>query len=115
MREKTIRLTAELQSTGRTAAGFEVPDSVVSELGGGGHPKVVVTVNGYTFRTSIAGMGDRYLLGVSGERRREAGIAAGDVLDLEISLDTAPREIEVPDDSAAALAGDPAAQAFGRP
>jgi hypothetical protein len=108
----TLRFRAELESTGKTAAGFEVPESVVEGLGGGAHPKVTVTVNGFTFRTSIAKMGGRYLLGVSSERRKEAGITAGQVLDVDVEIDTAPREIDVPDDFAAALAADPRAKEF---
>jgi hypothetical protein len=107
-----MRLRAELESNGKTAAGFELPASIVEELGGGGHPKVSVTVNGFTFRSSIARMGGRYLLGVSAARREEAGIEAGQVLDFDLELDTAPREIELPEDLAAALAGDAKAKAF---
>jgi hypothetical protein len=107
-----MRFRAELESNGRTAAGFEVPEGVVESLGGGGHPKVSVTVNGFTFRTSIARMGGRFLLGVSTERRALAGIEAGQVLDVDVELDTAPREIEVPDDLAAALAADAQAKKF---
>ena len=107
-----MKFEAELESAGKTAAGFQVPAEIVEGLGGGGHPKVVVTVDGYTFRTSIAKMGDRYMFGVSGERRKESGIEVGKVHRVELELDTAPREIEVPDDLAAALAAEPAAQAF---
>jgi Bacteriocin-protection, YdeI or OmpD-Associated/Domain of unknown function (DUF1905) len=107
-----MRFRAELESTGRTTAGFEVPDEVVEGLGGGGHPKVSVTVDGFTFRTSIAKMGGRFLLGVSAERRAQAGIEAGQVFDVDVELDTAPREIEVPDDLAAALTADERAKEF---
>ncbi|WP_427887468.1 YdeI/OmpD-associated family protein [Kribbella sp. GL6] len=107
-----MKFTAELLSTGKNTAGFEVPDAVVEELGGGGRPKVSATVNGLTFRTSIARMGGRYLLGVSAERRTEAGVAPGDVVDVEVELDTAPRELDVPEPLAAALAADPDARAF---
>lgn len=107
-----MRFRAELESAGNTAAGFEVPEEVVERLGGGGHPKVSVTVSGFTFRTSIARMGGRFLLGVSAERRARAGIEAGQVLDVDVELDTAPRVIEVPDDLAAALAADAQAKTF---
>ncbi|MGW1341644.1 YdeI/OmpD-associated family protein [Kribbella sp. NPDC002412] len=107
-----MKFTAELEGTGKTAAGFEVPAEIVEALGGGAHPKVSVTVNGFTFRTSIARMGGRYLLGVSGERRTAAGVAAGDVLEVDVVLDTAPREVDVPEEFAAALAGDAKAQEF---
>ena len=109
---KSITFEAELELAGKTAAGFVVPDGVVDRLGGGGHPKVVVTVNGFTFRTSIARMGDRFMLGVSSARRAEAGVVAGEVHQVEVRLDTAPREVEVPDDLAAALAANKAAKGF---
>lgn len=107
-----MKFRAVLESTGRTTTGIAVPDEVVEALGGGGKPKVVATVNGYAFRTSIARMGDRYLLGVSAERRTAAGVSAGDVLDVGVELDTAPRTVDVPDDLAAALAAEPAARQF---
>jgi hypothetical protein len=107
-----MRFSGELQATGGNTTGFQLTDAFVEELGGGGRPKVVVTVNGYAFRSSIARMGGEYWLGVSAERRAAAGIRAGDLLDLEIELDTAPREIEVPADLAAALDADPAAKRF---
>ncbi|GAB2637861.1 YdeI/OmpD-associated family protein [Kribbella swartbergensis] len=107
-----MKFTAELESTGKTTTGFEVPAEIVEALGGGAHPKVTVTVDGFTFRTSIARMGGRYLLGMSAERRTAAGVSAGDVLEVDVELDTAPREVDVPEEFAAALAANPPAQEF---
>ncbi|RSM58427.1 hypothetical protein DMB66_29625 [Actinoplanes sp. ATCC 53533] len=107
-----MRFRGELRSTGGNTAGFQVDDEVVAALGGGGRPKVVVTVNGFEWRSSIARMGGDYWLGVSAERRAAAGIAAGEVLEVEVVLDTAVREVEVPADLAAALETDPGAKAF---
>jgi hypothetical protein len=104
-------MTAELQATGGNTTGFRIPDEFVAELGGGGRPKVAVTMNGYEFRSSIARMGGEYWLGVSAERRGAAGVQAGDVLDLDIVLDTQERTLDVPEDLALALAADPEAQA----
>lgn len=101
-----------MRATGGNTTGFLIDDELVAELGGGGRPKVVVTVNGFEWRSSIARMGGQYWLGVSAERRAGAGIAAGDVLDVEVVLDTALREVEVPEDLAAALAAEPEAQAY---
>lgn len=106
-----MRLRTELASYGETSAGFVIPDALVDELGGGGRPQVVVTVGDFTWRSSIARMGGQFLLGMSNERRQEAGVAAGDVLDLEIGLDEAPRVVEVPDELAVELDADPAATA----
>ena len=107
-----MKFTAELESSGKNTAGFVVPADVVEALGGGAHPKVSVTVNGYTFRTSIARMGGRFMLGFSAERRTEAGVTPGEVLDVEVELDTAPRELDVPEELTAALAADAKAKGF---
>jgi hypothetical protein len=107
-----MRLTAELATTGGNTTGFRIPDEFVAELGGGGRPKVAVTVNGFRFRSSIARMGGEYWLGVSADRRAAGKMAAGDVLELDVVLDTQERTIDVPEDLAAALAREPAAQAF---
>lgn len=107
-----MQFTSELELAGKTATGFRVPDNVVEGLGGGKHPKVTATVGGFTFRSSIARMGDAYWLGVSADRRAEAGIAAGETHTVEVALDTAPREIDLPDSLAAALSAAPEAAAF---
>ncbi|MEV4345929.1 YdeI/OmpD-associated family protein [Actinoplanes sp. NPDC049596] len=107
-----MKFRAELQKTGGTTTGFEVPDEVVTGLGGGGRPKVVATFNGFTMRSAIAKMGGSYWLGVSAERRAAAGVEGGEVFDVEVELDTAPRELEVPDDLKAALDAEPKARDF---
>ncbi|MET0189692.1 MAG: YdeI/OmpD-associated family protein [Pseudonocardia sediminis] len=106
----TFRTTVEL--AGKTATGFEVPDAVVAELGSGKRPAVTVTVGGHSYPSTVAVMGGRYLVPLSAENRTAAGLTAGDEVDVELVLDTSPRELVVPDDLAAAIAADPAAQAF---
>ena len=106
-----MRITAELQATGGNTTGFKIPDEVVGDLGGGGRPKVVVTVNGYEYQSSIARMGGEYWLGVSAERRTAAGVRAGEVVELDIVLDTQERTVDVPEDLALALAAEPEAKA----
>ena len=98
-----MKFRGTLDLHGKTATGISVPDGIVEALGGGKRPPVVVTIGGHTFRTTIAPMGGQYLLGVNAENRTAAGATAGDELDIEIALDTAPREVTVPDDLAAAL------------
>ena len=105
-----FRTTVELG--GKTATGLLVPDEVVTALGDGRRPAVRITVGGHTYRTTIAAMGDRFFAPLSAENREAAGVAAGDDVDVSVELDTAPREVEVPDDLAAALAAEPEAQAF---
>ena len=103
-----FRATAELG--GKTATGIEVPEDVVAALGSGNRPPVTVTIGGHTYRTTVAWMGGRFLIGLSAENRTAAGVAAGDEVDVEIELDAEPREVEVPADLAEALAQDDAAR-----
>lgn len=106
----TARFHATLLQARRTATGFEVPAEVLARLDGGRRPKVVVTIGGYVYRSSIGSMGGRSMLPVSAEHRAGAGIAAGDEVDVAVALDTEPRVLAVPPDLAAALAGAPEAR-----
>jgi len=106
-----MKFTARVQQGGKTATGIEVPPEVVEGLGGGKRPKVSVTINGKTYRSSVAVMGGTFMVGVSAENRALTGVAGGDVVEVTMELDTAPREVEVPDDFAAALEVVPDAKA----
>ena len=106
-----MRFRTTIMAAGKTAAGFEVPAEVVQALGAGRRPPVRVTINGYTYRNTVAVMGGTYMIGVSNEHRTASGARAGDVVDIDLELDTAPREVAVPPELAAALATDPAARA----
>jgi hypothetical protein len=103
---------AVIEAHGKTATGIEVPAEVVEALGPSRRPKVRATVAGHTYRSSVASMGGRFLLGVSAEVRRAANVAAGDEVDVALELDEEIREVVVPDDFAEALAAVPAARAF---
>jgi hypothetical protein len=105
----TFRTT--LDSNGKTATGFVVPPDVVAALGKGKRPPVRVTIGAHTYRSTIAVMGGQYLVGVSADNRRAAGVAAGDGIEVTLELDAEPRELTVPADLAAALAAAPAAAA----
>jgi hypothetical protein len=91
---------------GKTATGLQVPDDVVAELGAGKRPPVVVTVGGHTYRTTVAPMGGSYWLPLAAEHREAAGVQAEQEVDVSIELDTAPREVQVPDDLATAMDDD---------
>lgn len=106
-----MRFRATLETEGKTATGINVPAEVVDALGAGKRPRVTVTINGHTYRSSVAVLGGRYMLGVSAENRAAAGVEGGQDVDVDLELDTAPREVTVPSDFAAALALEPAAQA----
>jgi hypothetical protein len=107
-----VRFRATLRLAGKTATGFRVPDEVVAKLGKTKRPPVLVTINGHTYRNTVAVMGGEYVVGVSGENRERAGVAAGDEVEIQLELDTAPREVIVPADFAEAVAGDADARRF---
>jgi hypothetical protein len=94
----------------KTATGIQVPDEIVTALGSGKRPAVSVTINGFTYRSTIAVMGGVYMVGVSAENRAGARVAGGDEVDVDIELDTAPREVTVPPELAAALDAVPEAR-----
>ncbi|MEK7152616.1 MAG: YdeI/OmpD-associated family protein [Patescibacteria group bacterium] len=94
----------------KTATGIEIPEEVVAALGSGKRPPVRATINGYTYRSTIAVMNGRFMLGVSAEVREAAGVAGGDEVDIELTLDTAPREVRVPPELRKALERHPDAK-----
>ncbi len=68
-----------VELSGKTATGIRVPPEIVEALGSGKKPAVRVTINGYTYRSTVAVYGGEFLLPVSAEVRDRAGVAAGDV------------------------------------
>lgn len=97
-----MEFTTTMSLMGRNT-GIEVPVEVIERLGAGKKPAVVVTVNGYTYRSTVAVMGGRFLISFSAEKRKETGIQGGDPITVVIELDTEPRTTEVPADLTAAL------------
>ncbi len=98
-----MRFRATIELSGRTATGIEVPAAVVTGLGPSRRPPVRVTIAGYTYRSSVASLAGRFMLPVSAEVRAGAGVAAGDEVDVDLELDTEPREVTVPPDLGEAL------------
>ena len=90
--------------------GIEVPPEVVESFGAGKRPPVVVTVNGFEYRSTIAPMGGMFLIPYSSDKRAATGIRGGDPIVVDHELDTAPRTVDVPDDMAAALDATPGAR-----
>jgi Domain of unknown function (DUF1905)/Bacteriocin-protection, YdeI or OmpD-Associated len=107
-----VRFRTEILSSGKTATGIEIPHEVINALNAGKKPAVQVTIAGYTYRSTVASRSGRYLVGVNATNRERAGVAAGDVVDVDIELDSGGREVEVPADFASALDRDPKASSF---
>ncbi|MBV9380905.1 MAG: DUF1905 domain-containing protein [Streptosporangiaceae bacterium] len=106
-----LQFSTTLQRRG-PAAAVVLDDAQVAEVGEGAKRfPVAATVNGYTWRTSVARMGGEFLVGLNREVRQGAGVEAGDEVDVIIELDAAPRDVEIPEALAAALASDTHAKA----
>lgn len=105
-----MKFTSQLTIVEADNAGIPVPPEVVTALAGGNHPKVQLTLNGFSYRSSIAKYGDEYWIPVS-KARRSAGKLEVDVpYEIEIDLDTAPRAVELPDELAQHFASDTASK-----
>src|ERR1700675_3984168 len=98
-----MRFRTKILQSGKTAAGIEVPAKVVAALGSSKRPPVRATINGFTYRTSVASMGGKFMLGVPPEFREGAGVKPGEAVDVDLELDTEPREVAIPSDFAVAL------------
>lgn len=107
-----MKFHTTLQSFGGNNTGIEVPEEVLTGLGRGRRVKVVATVNGYTYRTSIAPAMGKILMPFSSEHRKATGLKGGEEIEVEVVPDDAPRELTLPDDLAQALADDPESVAF---
>jgi Bacteriocin-protection, YdeI or OmpD-Associated/Domain of unknown function (DUF1905) len=105
-----MKFRAVVELNGKTATGIPVPEQIVTGLAGGKRPKVLVTINGFSYRSSVGAMGGRSMLPVSAQIREGAGIAAGDEVEVDLKLDSEPRAVSVPEDVAAALAQEPGAR-----
>ena len=98
----SLSTRAQLVPRGPAAAVILTEEQVATVGEGAKRFPVIATVNGHTWRTSVVRMGGEFLLGLNREVRDAAQAQAGDEVDLELRLDTKPREVEVPP----ALAGD---------
>jgi hypothetical protein len=107
-----MKFRAVIVLGGKTATGFRVPEEVVEKLGASKKPPVKVTISDYTYRSTVASMGGQFMIPLSAENRKGANVEAGDEVDVDIELDTEPREITVPADFSDALDRDAEARRF---
>ena len=105
-----MRFHTTILGAGKTAAGIEVPAEVVEALGPSKKPAVRVTIGDFTYRSTVATINGVFMIGVSNDVRKSSGLAVGDEVDVDLEIDTAPREVSVPPDLAALLDAEPEAR-----
>ena len=108
-----ITFHTTILKNGKNAAGIEVPEEIMKKLGSGKRPLVRVTINKHTYRSAVAIMDGKFMIGVSVENRQAAGVAGGEEVDVTVALDLEPRTVELPKDLKSALLEARALEAFG--
>jgi len=108
---RSVSFDTTVTATGNNT-GIVVPDDVIARLAAGRRPAVTVDVNGYQYRNTVGVMGGKHMLGISAAIRRATGLQGGDPIHVTLTLADAPREVDMPDDFAAALDADPQALTF---
>jgi hypothetical protein len=100
---KTTFTTTIVKNSEVNATGIQIPPEAIAALESGKKPKVIVSLNGFSYRTTVAVMGGEFWVPLSQERRQAAGLKGGESLEITLELDTEPRTVEIPEDLAAAL------------
>jgi hypothetical protein len=106
-----MKFHTTLKQSDGTATGIVIPDEVIEALGAGKKPPVTLKVNGYAYRSTVATIDGKFMVGFSADHRAASGIKGGDEIDVDVELDTQPRTVDVPADLQAALDAEPAAKA----
>lgn len=108
---KTATFETTLTASGNNT-GIVVPDSIIEQLSAGKRPAVVVDVNGYEYRSTVAVMAGQHLIGLSAAVRAATGLTGGDPIRVTLTVASSPRAVEMPADFAAALDSQPGARQF---
>jgi len=95
--EMIMILKTEIVQTGNNT-GIEVGEKVLEQLGGGKKPLVVVTINGYSYRSAVGKMDGKFMISLSAENRKNAQVRGGDLVEVTIAIDTEPRIVAIPID-----------------
>lgn len=107
----SITFTTALVKRGPGVAVLLDDDQVALVGEGAKRFPVAVTINGYTWPTTVVRMRDEFLFGLSKEVRATASVDAGDEVEVRLELDKAQRTVQPPPALADALAGDARASA----
>jgi hypothetical protein len=105
-----MKFRTSIRQSDGNATGIEIPDDVIAALAAGRKPPVKLIVNGYAYRSTVATVDGKSMVGFSAAHRAASGLAGGDEVEVDIELDTEPRVVEVPADLAAALDAEPRAR-----
>jgi hypothetical protein len=98
MADPVRKFKCKLESPeGGTVTFIRMPFDVKAVFGKGRVP-VRLTVNDYTYRTTICHMGDVWGVPLRKEHRENANVKSGEVVQVSVEADTEPRVVDVPAD-----------------
>lgn len=107
MAETSQTFETTLWAAGGNNVGIVVPADVVAAFERGKRVPVVVTIDGdHQYRNTIASMGGQFLISFNSQTRAATGRGAGDVVEVRLDVDDAPRTVDVPAPLAAELERD---------
>lgn len=91
-------ITTIVRGTTKQVTGIVIPAHVLTALGPKKNPPVKVTLNGYTYRSTVATMGGQFMVGLSAQNRHAAGLQGNETLPVTIEIDAEPRTVKIPAD-----------------
>lgn len=74
-----MKFKTKITQTGNNT-GIEVSEEMLEKLGGGKKPLVMVTINNYSYRSAVGKMGDKFMISLSAENRKNTNIKGGDTV-----------------------------------
>jgi hypothetical protein len=89
---KSVTFETTVAASGNNT-GIEVPGDLIEQLAAGKRPPVLVNVNGYEYRNTVAVMGGRHMISISAAVRNATGLKGGDPIRVTLTVaDTARGE-----------------------
>jgi GrpB-like predicted nucleotidyltransferase (UPF0157 family) len=92
--------------------GLVVPDGVISRLDAGKRPAVMVSLNGYEYRSTVGVMGRKCMISISSAVRRATALTGADPIHVELTVAGSPRDVQVQTDFEDALSAELQAKEF---
>jgi Bacteriocin-protection, YdeI or OmpD-Associated/Domain of unknown function (DUF1905) len=107
----SVSFDTTVTATGNNT-GIVVPDEMIEQLAAGRRPPVLISLNGYEYRSTVGVMNGKPMISVSAAVRTATGLKGGDSVQVTLTVADSPREVTIPEDFAAALAADEQAGVF---
>jgi hypothetical protein len=107
---KVKRFKAKLGGEEQGGIFIEIPFDPKAAFGRA-RPPVKATLNRYQYRSTLSVYGGKAYLPVRKSNREAAGVKVGETISVTLELDEDPREVEIPEPLAEALAKNRAARA----